>query len=247
MDGNPVYPMRLQKFLARAGVASRRGSENLMTAGRVAVNGHVVRELGSKVDPLSDTVTVDGKPVVLGTDPVYLILNKPEGYLTTMSDPFGRPCVAELVADADAPGLFPVGRLDFDTTGLLFFTTDGEAGQNLLHPSHHVDKHYRATLDRLPDEAGIEALRAGIVLDDGPCSPADSEVLSYDPPICGISIHEGRKHQVKRMFEAIGCTVVSLHRDAFGPLTIDGVAPGTWRMLTDSEIDSLFACIGRKD
>ena len=139
-----IVPMRLQKFLARAGVASRRGSENLMTAERVTVNGRVVTELGSKVDPLVDEVAVDGKVVRLADGPVTLMLHKPAGFVTTMSDPQGRPTVAELVPTEACPGLFPVGRLDADTTGLLLFSTDGELGNGLLHPKRHVVKRYLA-------------------------------------------------------------------------------------------------------
>ena len=133
-----IYPMRLQRFLARAGVASRRGSENLMTAGRVTVNGQVVSELGSKVDPTCDVVAVDGRVVRLSDGHAYLALNKPRGCLSTMDDPYGRPCVAHLVPTKRYPGLFPVGRLDYDTTGLLLFTTNGDAAQRMLHPSMHV-------------------------------------------------------------------------------------------------------------
>ena len=142
-----IVPMRLQKFLARAGAASRRGSENLMTAGRVTVNGQVVTELGSKVDPLVDEVAVDGVPVYLAQGPVTIMLHKPAGYVTTMSDPQGRPTVAELVPTDRFPGLFPIGRLDFDTTGLLLFSTDGELGNGLLHPRHHVEKRYLALVN----------------------------------------------------------------------------------------------------
>ena len=167
-----LVPMRLQRFLARAGVASRRGSEDLMTAGRVTVNGVVTRELGSKVDPAVDEVAVDGRPVRLGAGAAYLMLNKPAGYLTTMRDPQGRPCVAELMPCDRYPGLFPVGRLDLDTTGLLLFTTDGDLGQLLLHPSHHVWKTYEALVDGRMRERELDPLRDGIRLDDGPCQPA---------------------------------------------------------------------------
>lgn len=163
-----LVPMRVQKFLARAGVASRRGSENLMTAGRVRVNGQVVTELGSKVDPRVDTVTVDGREVRLADGSVYLMLNKPAGYVTTMRDPGGRPCVAELVPSDRYPGLFPVGRLDRDTTGLLLFTTDGEAAQRLLHPSYEKDKHYVALVEGVIGREERRALERGITLDDGP-------------------------------------------------------------------------------
>ena len=154
-----IVPMRLQRFLARAGAASRRGSENLMTAGRVRVNGVVVTELGAKVDPLVDEVTLDGVPVRLAERPVYVMLNKPKGYLTTMSDPQGRHCVAELAPVAQHPGLFPVGRLDKDTTGLLLFTTDGTLAQNLLHPSRHVSKRYVALVDGVVRDRELEPLR----------------------------------------------------------------------------------------
>ena len=148
-DAQPVYPhtMRLQRFLARAGVASRRGSEDLMTAGRVTVNGEVATELGTKVDVDRDHIEVDGMPVKLDQGAVYLMLYKPTGYLTTMSDPQERPCVADLVPRDRFPGLFPVGRLDRDTTGLLLFTTDGDLSQDLLHPSKHVYKTYQALVD----------------------------------------------------------------------------------------------------
>lgn len=167
-----VVPMRLQKFLARAGAASRRGSENLMTAGRVRVNGEVVTELGSKVDPNVDVVTVDGREVRITDTATFIMLNKPAGYVTTMHDPGGRPCVAELVPSHAHPGLFPVGRLDRDTTGLLLFTTDGEAAQALLHPSFEKDKHYLALIEGRLGDREWDELEGGIVLDDGPCARA---------------------------------------------------------------------------
>lgn len=175
--GARVVPMRLQKFLARAGVASRRGSENLMTAGRVTVNGHVVTELGSKVDPRVDEVAVDGRAVRLADGPVTLMLHKPAGYVTTMSDPQGRPTVADLVPTDRHPGLFPVGRLDADTTGLLLFSTDGELGNGLLHPKRHVTKRYLACVEGRPAERELARLRCGIELDDGPTQPADVRLL----------------------------------------------------------------------
>lgn len=249
-DGERIVPMRLQRFLARAGVASRRGAENLMTAGRVRVNGEVVSELGSKVDPLVDEVTVDGKPVRLSDEHAYVILYKPRGYLTTMSDPHGRPCVAALVPTGKHPGLYPVGRLDADTTGLLLFTTNGELGQRMLHPSRHVWKHYVALVRGVPTKQQLARLAKGVRLDDGLAAPAEAVILDANDPVglpvipegmpyghavVGLSIHEGRKHQVKRMMAAIGHEVVRLHRDEFGPLKLTGVHPGTWRYLTDAE------------
>lgn len=247
--------MRLQKFLARAGVASRRGSENLMTAGRVKVNGVVVTELGSKVDPTADVVEVDGKRVELGDGPVYIMLNKPAGYLTTMSDPYGRPTVAELVPTEEHPGLFPVGRLDMDTTGLLLFTTNGDVGQKMLHPSFEKTKRYIALIDSKLWPAEKKALEHGLLLDDGICAPAKVKELSKDAAqsmgmlcsankeafanektaLVSLAIHEGRNHQVKRMFEAVGHEVVALHRTNFGPLELGDLAQGKWRLLRADE------------
>lgn len=172
-----IVPMRLQKFLARAGAASRRGSENLMTAGRVTVNGQVITELGSKVDPLVDQVAVDGVPVRLEGGPVTIMLHKPAGYVTTMSDPQGRPTVAELVPTDRFPGLFPIGRLDFDTTGLLLFSTDGELGNGLLHPRHHVEKRYLALVNGKPTPEQLGQLEQGIQLDDGMTAPAKAALV----------------------------------------------------------------------
>ncbi len=172
-----IVPMRLQKFLARAGAASRRGSENLMTAGRVTVNGQVVTELGSKVDPLVDQVAVDGVVVRLADGPVTVMLHKPAGFVTTMSDPQGRPTVAQLVPVDRYPGLFPIGRLDADTTGLLLFSTDGDLGNGLLHPKHHVAKRYLACVEGRPAERDLARLRRGVELDDGLTAPADARLV----------------------------------------------------------------------
>ena len=244
------YTMRVQKFLARAGVASRRGSENLMTAGRVTVNGEVVTELGSKVDPARDVVAVDGKVCTLQDEHAYVMLYKPAGYITTMSDPQGRPCVASLVPTERHPGLFPVGRLDNDTTGLLLFTTNGEVGNEMLHPSHHVWKHYVALVRGVPTKAELDRLREGVELGDGVSAPAEARLFSdaeaasepvvaegmpYGHSVVGLSIHEGKKHQVKRMLKAIGHEVVRLHRDEFGPLALSGLMPGEWRELSAAE------------
>ena len=217
-DAQPIYPhtMRLQRFLARAGVASRRGSEDLMTAGRVTVNGQVATELGTKVDVDRDHIEVDGMPVKLNQGAVYLMLYKPTGYLTTMSDPQERPCVADLVPRDRFPGLFPVGRLDRDTTGLLLFTTDGDLSQDLLHPSKHVYKTYQALVDGHLTDRDLEPLRRGIELDDGLCQPAICRVITareaeavapqgVKPGTTAVEviIREGRKNQVKRMLSKI--------------------------------------------
>ena len=259
IEGNGPWPhtMRLQRFLARAGVASRRGSENLMTAGRVSVNGVVACELGTKIDVDRDVVEVDGMRVSWPAEAVYLMLHKPSGYLTTMSDPQGRPTVTELVPCDRYPGLFPVGRLDMDTTGLLLFTTDGDLGQALLHPSRHVEKTYLALVDGSMSDRELEPLRKGLVLDDGPCQPARCSLLETIPPDAGcsfkrvrgtslveIDIHEGRKNQVKRMLGAVHHPVLELHRPAFGPLRLNGLASGSWRELERAELDALREAIG---
>lgn len=235
-----IVPMRLQRFLARAGVASRRGSEDLMTAGRVSVNGVVVTELGAKVDPRTDVVAVDGQVVSLADERAYVMLNKPAGTITTMDDPQGRPCVADLVPREPA-GLFPVGRLDRDTTGLLLFTTDGEMAHRLLHPRHHVEKVYVATVESVPDEGTLERLREGIDLDDGRTAPARVSVRATCEGLADveIAIREGRKRQVRRMFEAVGHPVVALHRVTFGPLELGALAVGSHRRLTAEEIAAL--------
>ncbi|MCL2528741.1 MAG: rRNA pseudouridine synthase [Coriobacteriia bacterium] len=265
------YPMRLQKFLARGGVASRRGSEDLMTAGSVTVNGVVVTELGSKVDPATDEVCVDGKPVFLTDEWDYLMMHKPAGYLTTMLDPHGRPTVKDLLPKERAAGLFPVGRLDSDTTGLLLFMTDGELAHRLLHPKNHVSKRYLATVDGVFTEENAAELRAGVLLNDGMTKAAEVEILSEaqdtklndthlkqfkklntneriqlaagELPVVTtdvlITISEGRKRQVKRMFAHVGRPVLSLHREAFGPLELGDLQPSESRKLTEKEINSL--------
>lgn len=248
--GTPSEPgrlvsMRLQKFLARAGVASRRGSEDLMSAGRVSVNGVVTTELGAKVDPATDEVRVDGKPVFLADEAVYLALNKPAGVVTTMDDPYGRPTVAALVETAEHPGLFPVGRLDQDTTGLLLFTTDGELGHRLLHPRRKVPKTYRVSVDGRLTEAELQRLRDGIELDDGPTAPAQATLVASGPTSdAEITIREGRKRQVRRMFSAIGHPVLALHRVSFGPIELDALPQGSARALTADEIAQLRNATG---
>ncbi len=237
--GGKIVPMRLQKFLARAGVASRRASENLMTEGRVTVNGIVVTALGTKVDPLVDKVAVDGRPVTLQDKPVTLMLNKPEGVITTMKAQSDRPIVADLVPVDRYPGLYPIGRLDADTTGLLLFSTNGELGNSLLHPSCHVPKTYLAHLKRPLSVDGAVRLRMGVELEDGPVQPAEVDVVGKYGRLVRITVHEGRYHQVKRMFEAVGNQVERLHRETFGSLSLGNLELGQWRILSQEEVDSL--------
>lgn len=259
--GELIVPLRIQKYLARAGVASRRGSEDLMTAGRVKLNGVVVRELGTKIDPLHDVLTVDDIPVQLDGKSVYLMLNKPAGYITTMSDPQGRKTVAELLPLKEYPGLFPVGRLDRDTTGILLCMTDGELAAKLLHPKHHVEKLYQATVEGKLSEKDLVPLRQGICLDDGPCAPARVRIISNAElehmsqakltqaprsktgqkqiSHAEIILREGRKRQVKRMFSAVGHPVVALHRKNFGGLSLATLKEGEFRHLSPDEVRQL--------
>jgi len=241
-----IVPMRVARFLARAGVASRRGSENLITAGRVSVNDVVVTELGTRVDPRVDLVRVDGVEVRLGNPSVYLMLNKPRGYVTTMKDPQGRPTVADLVPREPA-GLFPVGRLDRDTTGLLLFTTDGELAHRLLHPRHHVDKTYVAVVEGRPAHHTLARLATGVGLEDGRTAPARARLVDQGPPaVVELVIREGRKRQVRRMLEQVGHPVIELHRASFGPVSLGDLAPGQWRELTPEEIAALRRAAGEE-
>lgn len=247
-------PERLQKFLARAGVASRRASEGFITSGRVSVNGEVVTELGTKVTPDVDVVAVDGVVVAPASNTVTFMLNKPVGYVTTMFDPQGRPCVADLVPLDEYPSLYPIGRLDRNTSGLLLFSTDGELGHGLLHPSHHVDKTYIATVERHPTKDALRQLREGVMLEDGITQPANVEVLKTlkrrirgkDQPftVLEITIHEGRNRQVRRMCKAVGNHVADLHRSTFANLELGSLEPGQYRKLTESELAGLRGAAG---
>jgi pseudouridine synthase len=231
---------RLQKMLARAGVASRRRSEELIAGGRVTVNGEVVTSLGTKVDPARDVVAVDGTRVEPQAVKAYFALNKPRGFVTTMSDPQGRRTIAEFLPD-DPPGLFAVGRLDLDTEGLLIVTNDGELADRLMHPRHHVSKTYRVVVAGCPAEAALHKLRDGIVLDDGPTQPAEVRLVAAAGKTAELlmTIHEGRKRQVRRMFGAIRHPVVSLRRIALGPIRLGDQRQGTLRLLTDDEVAAL--------
>ena len=224
--------MRLNAFLARAGVASRRRSDELIKAGRVTVNGEP-GQLNTFVRS-RDRVELDGAAVEL--QPLaYVLLHKPAGAVTTASDPQGRRTVIELV---DHPArVVPVGRLDADTTGALLLTNDGELAHRLAHPRYEVEKVYEAEVEGDPTDETLEPLRAGIQLDDGPTSPAQARRLG--PGRVELSIHEGRKHQVKRMLAAVGLPVTQLHRSRYAGLTLEGLEPGQWRELEPSEVDQL--------
>lgn len=233
--------MRLQKFLARCGVASRRASEKLIASGRVSVNGVVVTGLAERIDPAVDLVEVDGHAVSRDESFVYIMLNKPAGYITSMGDPFDRPTVSDLVPD-DFAGLFPVGRLDKETTGALLFTNNGELGFRLLHPKYHVQKVYEVRVKYPVTDDQVRKLTEGIELDDGLTLPAKTVLLdeAKDKTLVHLTITEGRKRQVRRMFAAISNPVLLLHRVSFGPLSLGDLASGHWRHLTDAEIESLL-------
>lgn len=226
--------MRLAKFLAHAGVASRRAAERLVAEGRVSVGGEVVTDPARDVDDASG-VAVDGEPV--GTEPreVYA-LNKPSGVVSTAQDTHGRPTVIELVPSQRR--LYPVGRLDAETTGLLLLTNDGELANLLTHPRYEVDKVYRARLEPPHvSERSLRSLREGVDLEDGRTAPAG--VRQVRPGVIEIRLREGRKRQVRRMVEAVGHSVIELERVAFGPLRLEGLARGKYRRLTPAEVERL--------
>jgi 23S rRNA pseudouridine2605 synthase len=233
--------------LARAGLGSRRACEELIAAGRVAVDG-AVAILGARVDPEHARITVDGVPVIVDTNLVHWLLNKPPGYVTTASDPQGRPTVLDLVPAE--PRVFPVGRLDRGTEGLIVMTNDGELAQLLAHPSHGVEKEYLAEVEGTPAPAALRMLREGVELDDGPTHPAQATLVqsSGDHAAVSITIHEGRKRQVRRMLSAVGHPVTRLVRVRIGPIADRALAPGAWRELTPAEVRSLYeAGLGASD
>lgn len=234
---------RLQKVLARIGIGSRRVCEDLIADGCVTVNG-VVAELGRRVDAEHDEVAVNG--VIIGVRPglVHLLLNKPAGVVTTADDPQGRPTVLELVPDE--PRVFPVGRLDMETEGLLLLTNDGDLAHRLTHPSFGVEKEYIAHVDGEPTRGELRLLREGVMLDDGITAPAKAALLG--PGVLRLTIHEGRNRQIRRMCEAIDHPVKRLIRTRIGPLADRKLKPGQWRPLTGEELRSLErAAVSRSD
>lgn len=233
---------RLQKVLARAGYGSRRACEQLILQGRVRVNGEVVRQLGRQVDPTIDRIEVDDQLVRLPEQYTYILLHKPAGYVTTRSDRHAPRTVMQLLKGIHAP-VFPVGRLDADTTGALLLTDDGELAYRLTHPRYGVNKTYLVEVRGTPDEDAIRRLQEGVVLEEGTTSPARVQVIRHLPQrkttLLRLTLHEGRKRQVKRMCEAVGHAVVRLHRERFGTLSVRGLPVGTWRHLTPEEVQSL--------
>lgn len=235
----PPETERLQKILARAGLGSRRHCEELIEAGAVTLNGRVAT-LGNKANAAIDHIDVDG--VRIGTQPglVYYLLNKPAGVVTTAADTHGRPIVTELVPNE--PRVFPIGRLDQDTEGLLLLTNDGDLAQRLAHPKFGVEKEYLTEVNGSPTRGELRNLREGVELDDGVTAPA--KVTLVERNVLRIAIHEGRKRQVRRMCEAIGHPVVRLVRTRIGPLADRALAPGEWRSLTVDEVRALERAAG---
>jgi 23S rRNA pseudouridine2605 synthase len=235
---------RLQKILSSAGVASRRAAERLMTDGRVTVNGRTVRELGAKADADTDDIRVDGCPVHRPARRVYLLVNKPRGYVTTRSDPEGRPTVLDLV-----PGLhdyvYPVGRLDYDSEGLLILTNDGDLAAALTHPSHEVEREYHARVRGTPDDRALGRLARGVMIDGRRTATARVALVSAglgqrrDQSLVSITLHEGRTRQVRKMCDGIGHPVVRLRRVRIGPLTDPALRVGAHRALTPLEVAAL--------
>lgn len=241
---------RLQKVLAHAGIASRRACEELITAGRVTVNGQVVTTLGTQVTPGQDVLAVDGAIVATPPPAVYIMLNKPAGYVSTTTDPQGRRTVLDLVKNTSAPRLYPVGRLDVDSEGLLILTNDGAFTQRLTHPSFEMEKEYLAVVDGAPTEADLARLRAGIPLDGKP-APVD-EVAVVERSRTGapttrlrVVLHEGRQREVRRLFDAIGYRVQSLQRVRQGALQLGDLPVGSSRRLTGSEVAQLMSSTRR--
>ncbi|HVB22541.1 MAG TPA: pseudouridine synthase [Ktedonobacteraceae bacterium] len=246
-QGSELAGERLARFLAHAGIASRRHAEDLIAAGRVKVNGEVITAQGTRIDPEHDAVLVDGKAVQATHTHVYLLLHKPSGYVTTAHDPQGRPTVLDLLpSDIRALRVYPVGRLDRDTSGLLLLTNDGDFALRLSHPRYSLEKHYHALLNDCPTKDELEQLRNGVTFrEDGgnlfTTSPARVRVLRREGRACWLelAIHEGRKRQIRRMLAAVGHTVSQLERVGIGPLLLGDLPLGQWRYLTEKEVQAL--------
>jgi pseudouridine synthase len=228
--------VRLQKYIAMCGAASRRGAETLIVAGRVKVNGKFVTELGTKVEA-GDTVELDGKVLSVEQDKLYIMLNKPVGCVTTASDQFGRKTVLDYVTGL-SERVYPVGRLDYDTSGLLLLTNDGELTYRLTHPKHNVNKTYIAEVDKPLDNADVERLKNGVMLDGRMTAPAKVKLMGNSKGLTRvrITIHEGRNRQVRRMFESVGARVKTLQRVSIGELSLGELRCGEYRALSKDEI-----------
>jgi len=232
---------RLQKILAKSGIASRRRAEELIREGKVRIDGKVVTEMGIQVDPDAHDIECDGIPVSSREKKIYILLHKPAGFLSTVNDPQGRPIVTDLLRNIKER-VYPVGRLDLDTEGALLLTNDGELAQKILHPSHEVNKTYVAKVKGNPNTKKLNALSRGIDLEGRKTWPADIEVLHVEPRAATIKIviHEGRKRQVRKMFEAVGHPVLQLKRTAYGQLLLGDLGSGKYRFLSPGDIKMIF-------
>jgi len=233
---------RLQKILSRAGLSSRRESEGMITSGRVAVNGQVVTELGTKADPGKDRITLDGRPVLVKEERLYILLYKPAGYVTTLKDPDGRPVVTSLLKGI-TERVYPVGRLDYNTEGLLLLTNDGDWANGLAHPRHEVEKEYLVKIRGKASREQIQLLANGVDLEEGTTAPAKVTLAHETEKNChlSITIHEGRYRQVRRMCEAVSLSVAALKRVRYGFLQLDSLRPGEFRFLATDEVQMLAA------
>ena len=240
--------VRLQKVLSQAGIASRRVAERMIIDGRIEVDGRIVTELGTRVDPDNADIRVDGARIVLDDSMVYLAINKPRGMHSTMSDDRGRPCVGDLVEHRVRGNkkLFHVGRLDADTEGLLLLTNDGDLAHRLMHPSFEVPKTYLATVTGTVPRGLGKTLKAGVELDDGPVQLDDFAVIDAVPgrTLVRVTLHEGRKHVVRRLLAAAGFPVQELVRTDIGPVTLGEQRPGSIRVLTRKEVGDLYSAVG---
>lgn len=237
--------MRLNRFLASCGVASRRASERWIVEGRVQVNGRVTTDLATAVDPRRDRVAVDGREIRPPRTLSYVVLHKPPGVVTTLRDPQGRPTVRGLLPPG-SPRLFPVGRLDADSEGLLLLTDDGPLAFRLMHPRYEVPRTYRVTVEGQPSEASLASLRDGVMLEDGAAAASAVRIIrtAERESEMEITLHEGRKREVRRMFEAIGHRVTRLVRTGYGPLALGDLAPGRTRALSLAEAAALRKAVG---
>lgn len=235
---------RLQKLLARAGIASRRAAEKLIVDGRVTVDGAVVDVLGARADAATQEIAVDGEPIRMPDQTYLLVLNKPAGVLSTRADDRGRGTVMQFVPEHLRSLVYPVGRLDLDSTGLLLLTNDGPLAFRLIHPSFHVPKRYVVNVARPPDESQIDKLRHGVEIEDGRTAPAEVERNGTDPCCLTIVLYEGRKRQIRRMLRAVGNEVVALKRVSFGPLELGDLPSGKVRELTADEARALREAVG---
>ncbi len=239
--------IRINKYLSAAGVSSRREADRLIEQGRVKVNGKIVQTLGSKIDENKDRIEVDGKTVEGTQGKIYMLLNKPPEFLVTLKDPFQRPTIMDFLPKLKTR-IFPVGRLDFDSEGLLLMTNDGELANRLTHPRYEIKKNYLVKIQGHPEKVQISRLERGIPLDGKKTAPAKISPVSSSPKrsLFKVELHEGRKREIRRMFEAIGYHVLLLRRIKFAGLTLDGLNPGDWRYLTKTEVQNLYKKVGLK-